>query len=145
MSKQEATRLADALDMALCDRELSTLLDRTVALLRQWPDGTPVAHVTVGQLSKMFEDLEGIDTGQPGYHWRKGWNAALRRAMDYAAPADRIEADTDELTRLRTKVAELEATLGQAREALEQIHHARTGRTERMAWDAIQAIHKVQS
>jgi hypothetical protein len=46
----------------------------------------PVASVTVEQLAKMAESMEGIDSTQPGYQWRKGWNDALRRAMDCAAP-----------------------------------------------------------
>lgn len=44
----------------------------------------PVVPVSV--LSGMVEPLEGVDSGQPGYHWRRGWNDALRRAMDYARP-----------------------------------------------------------
>jgi len=43
--------------------------------------------VTVSTLSGMFQNLEGIDKEQWGYHWRKGWNDALRQAMDYAQPA----------------------------------------------------------
>jgi hypothetical protein len=46
----------------------------------------PVASVTVEQLAKMAESMEGIDSTQPGYQWRKGWNDALRRAMDCAVP-----------------------------------------------------------
>ena len=38
----------------------------------------------------MFEDLEGIERNADGYHWRCGWNDALRRAMDYAAPAQPV-------------------------------------------------------
>lgn len=44
----------------------------------------PVAAVSVHALSKMFECLDGVDREQPGYHWRRGWNDALRRAMDYS-------------------------------------------------------------
>ena len=55
------------------------------------PEQEPVACVTVEQLSKMAESTEGIDSTQPGYQWRKGWNDALRRAMAYAAPKPRRE------------------------------------------------------
>jgi hypothetical protein len=54
----------------------------------------PVAVVTVEQLSGMTESLEGLDKNQPGYHWRKGWNDALRKAMDYAAPPKQPASQT---------------------------------------------------
>jgi hypothetical protein len=47
---------------------------------------TPVTVISSKQLSTMFQDLKGIDTNQSGYHWRVGYNAALRQAMDYSMP-----------------------------------------------------------
>lgn len=41
--------------------------------------------VTVNQLERLFES-ENVDKHQPGYHWRKGWNAAIRRCMDISYP-----------------------------------------------------------
>lgn len=43
--------------------------------------------ISVESLSKMVADIEGVDQNAPGYQFRKGWNAALRCAMDYAGPA----------------------------------------------------------
>lgn len=42
--------------------------------------------VTVEVLATMFESLDGVDKNQTGYHWLKGWNAALRHAIGYATP-----------------------------------------------------------
>lgn len=42
--------------------------------------------ITAGILSGMFLSLDGHDKAQPGYEWRKGWNDAIRQAMDYAQP-----------------------------------------------------------
>ena len=47
-------------------------------------------HVATSTLSRMFLSLEGRDQNQPGYDWRKGWNDALRQAMDYAQPAPSV-------------------------------------------------------
>jgi len=45
--------------------------------------------VSVSRLASMTEPLDGLEKSQPGYHWKRGWNDALRRAMDYAAsPAE---------------------------------------------------------
>ena len=41
--------------------------------------------VSVSRLASMTEPLDGLEKSQPGYHWKRGWNDALRRAMDYAA------------------------------------------------------------
>ena len=45
------------------------------------------SSIAAGVLSGMFLSLDGHDKAQPGYEWRKGWNDALRQAMDYAQPA----------------------------------------------------------
>lgn len=42
--------------------------------------------MTAEALGRMIEPLGDADQNQPGYQWKKGWNAALMRAMDYAAP-----------------------------------------------------------
>jgi hypothetical protein len=42
--------------------------------------------ISVSQLSNMAQSLDNIDPDQSGYQWRKGWNDALRQAMDYTAP-----------------------------------------------------------
>lgn len=76
----------EVLAMALPD-ELHSARAVEAAVLAKLAQQEPVACVTVEQLSKMAESLEGHDKGQFGYHWRKGWNAALRCAMDYAHPA----------------------------------------------------------
>ena len=34
-------------------------------------------------VQRLFEDVGGLDRSSTGYHWRKGWNDALRRVMDY--------------------------------------------------------------
>jgi len=55
--------------------------------------------ITTGALSEMFLRLDGHDKAQPGYEWRKGWNDAIRQAMDYAQPTpivpDLLEALKD--------------------------------------------------
>ena len=57
------------------------------------PEQEPVACISTERLSQMFHRLEGIDQNQSGYHWKKGWNDALRQAMDYcqAAPTPQPE------------------------------------------------------
>ena len=58
------------------------------AALAAQPSAEPVARaISVDALSKMVEPLDGIDSSVPAYQWRKGWNDALRRAMDYAQPS----------------------------------------------------------
>lgn len=59
--------------------ERDTALAKVAELEAERERSTPVST-----LSGMFHSLEGIDTEQWGYHWRKGWNDALRQAMDYA-------------------------------------------------------------
>ena len=49
--------------------------------------------ITAGILSGMFLSLDGHDKAQPGYEWRKGWNDAIRQAMDYAQPAPSVPDD----------------------------------------------------
>jgi hypothetical protein len=69
------------------------------------PEQEPVESISAEQISKMFHRLEGIDQNQWGYHWKKGWNDALREAMDYcqAAPTPRrlvelTDSEVDDLT-----------------------------------------------
>lgn len=50
------------------------------------PIAEPVMAVSVSTLERMFESTDGIDKNQWGFHWRRGWNDAIRRAMDYSAP-----------------------------------------------------------
>lgn len=57
------------------------------------PAGEPV--ISVSALSRMFEELSGLDRNQPGYSYKAGWNDALRRAMDYASPAPTPAAASD--------------------------------------------------
>jgi hypothetical protein len=51
-------------------------------------------HVATSTLSRMFLSLEGRDQSQPGYDWSKGWNDALRQAMDYAQPAPSVPTES---------------------------------------------------
>ena len=51
------------------------------------------SSITAGILSGMFLSLDGHDKAQPGYEWRKGWNDAIRQAMDYAQPAPSVPDD----------------------------------------------------
>lgn len=46
----------------------------------------PVDCISAEQLSKMSQPLDGLDKSSGGYQWRKGWNDALRQAMDYCRP-----------------------------------------------------------
>ena len=60
------------------------------AAKRHEAQGQPASSegsITVWILSGMFLSLDGHDKAQPGYEWRKGWNDAIRQAMDYAQPA----------------------------------------------------------
>ena len=43
--------------------------------------------ISVSALSRMVEDLSGLDRNQEGYSYKAGWNDAIRRALDYATPA----------------------------------------------------------
>ena len=58
-----------------------------------------VACISTEQLSKMFHRLEGIDQNQSGYYWKKGWNDALRQAIDYCqtAPTPRKPLTDEEM------------------------------------------------
>ncbi len=60
------------------------------------PQREPVAVISAEQLSGMFHKLDGLDKNQWGYDWKKGWNAALRRAMDYTSPPAQRKPLTDE-------------------------------------------------
>ena len=67
---------------------------------KEQQQGEAVPCVSVDVLSKMAEGPEGLDKGQPGYHWRRGGNAALRRAADYAThPEPAQQPLTDEQER----------------------------------------------
>jgi len=43
--------------------------------------------ISAEALSRMFESESNMDKTQAGFQWRKGWNDALRRAMDYCGPS----------------------------------------------------------
>lgn len=65
----------------------------TTGKVRAAPVAAPEEPVVpVSTLERMFEDLNGMDPERWGYAWKKGWNDALRRAMDYAQP-QAIERD----------------------------------------------------
>lgn len=70
------------------DPEAAARVDKALGIVRPAAQegAQPVAFVSVETLSRMFESLEGLDTEQRGYHWKKGWNAALRQVMDYTHP-----------------------------------------------------------
>ena len=64
-------------------------------------------------LASLFESLD-VDKSQPGYHWRKGWNAALRRVQGYLPSwlkaADRpvaVENDTARLDWLECRCCDV--------------------------------------
>lgn len=72
-------------------------------LAAQWgyvPAGAQPAptemSITTWALSEMFLSLDGHDKAQPGYEWRKGWNDAIRQAMDYAQPAPSVPREAIE-------------------------------------------------
>lgn len=44
-------------------------------------------HVSADALARMSKRLDDVDSAQPGFQYAKGWNAALRQAMDYAHQA----------------------------------------------------------
>lgn len=72
--------------------------------------------ITAGILSGMFLSLDGHDKAQPGYEWRKGWNDAIRQAMDYAQPAPSVPVDviTDYLVSISAHIAHQDDTKAQA-------------------------------
>lgn len=49
----------------------------------QAPEGAQAASVSVSVLARMSKP-ENTDPNQQGHQWAKGWNAAIRQAMDYA-------------------------------------------------------------
>ena len=80
-------KLSEKIQEALREQQEIHLSDPAV----QWgyvPAGAQPApiemSITTGALSEMFLSLDGHDKDQPGYEWRKGWNDAIRQAMDYA-------------------------------------------------------------
>lgn len=44
-------------------------------------------HISAEALARMSKRLDDVDSAQPGFQYAKGWNAALRQAMDYAQQA----------------------------------------------------------
>lgn len=99
LTLQEHAQIVDALENVygkgkLCDAALAMLKAmRPVAQAAQ-PAQQDERAVTASVLSGMVQSLESIDKEQWGYHWRKGWNDALRQAMDYAQPAHAHAIDT---------------------------------------------------
>ena len=65
---------------------MSETIEQTATVATAQPAPTEMS-ITTGTLSEMFLSLDGHDKAQPGYDWRKGWNDAIRQAMDYAQPA----------------------------------------------------------
>jgi len=160
--KDEATRLADALRRC-ADIDFDGDFGAAAALLRRWPDGTPVAY------QYLFD-------GPYGEVWRNSseyWNGLKPKASRplYAAPPDEskriaaLEAERAEMAsdlirgnsamretervidHLNAKIALQGAALETrdkalkvAHEALEQLQHARTGKSMKMADAALRAI-----
>lgn len=127
MSKQEAERLADALDKAArCEGSYSdwaVAFQNASVKLRQWPDGKPVAEV------------ESWTSGSYCRNYKLQWFKDVPRgAKLYTVPADQsariaeLESQRDALqaeAQIAASVAKtnedaLRATLKQAREALEE-------------------------
>ena len=68
---------------------MSETIEQTATVATAQPAPTEMS-ITTGTLSEMFLSLDGHDKAQPGYDWRKGWNDAIRQAMDYAQPAPSV-------------------------------------------------------
>lgn len=97
MSKQEATRLADALRRC-APVDFDGDFAAAAALLERWPDGEPVAWVNGDELDNMMDDRPTMIAGKPD-----GW----RRTPLYTAPpgqSERIAALEEELVRLKDAV-----------------------------------------
>lgn len=54
---------------------------------------TAERSVTVTVLSGMIESLNGLSSDAQGYHFKTGWNGALKQAMDCAQPAAQPPAE----------------------------------------------------
>ena len=76
------------------------------------PKQEPAASISSQQLFGMFQGLAGTDKNKWGYYWRKGWNDALRQAMDYCTPpsAEKQEPVAWELRKGKTDRVLLEIT-----------------------------------
>lgn len=61
------------------------------------------ASVPVAVLARMALGLDGYDKTAPAYQWRKGWNDALRQAVDYAAAPAPVAEVGDEFIRFLRK------------------------------------------
>ena len=68
---------------------MSETIEQTATVATAQPAPIEMS-ITAGTLSEMFLSLDGHDKVQPGYDWRKGWNDAIRQAMDYAQPAPSV-------------------------------------------------------
>ena len=66
-------------------------------------------------LSEMFLSLDGRDKAQPGYEWRKGWNAAIRQAMDYAQPVPSVTDGWREGVESAARLIDIKADLHSTR------------------------------
>lgn len=174
MSKQEATRLADALD-AMSEWSIgptdALMVDEAVAKLRQWPDGEPVAWqerqaiTSTGNWSHWY-NCKGRSKSDPlemvepnGLHFQ--WRALYTASPDQSARIAELERQRDALQAeaqiaasvARTNEDALRATLKQAREALHDLlqdtEHATHACADawcpvRNARAALSAIDKVQ-
>lgn len=109
----------DELDEAITDYQhaLASTPTSTSAPEVAAPAGEPV--ISVSALSRMFEELSGLDRNQPGYSYKAGWNDALRRAMDYASPAPTTEPPAAQAGR-RVPMSEWPEKAWQEHEAYER-------------------------
>ena len=92
--------LTEVMDIATANGANSVSMPDEYVEVAAWLCGVPGAQpapsegsITAGILSGMFLSLDGHDKAQPGYEWRKGWNDAIRQAMDYAQPAPSVPDD----------------------------------------------------
>ena len=104
---------------------MSETIEQTATVATAQPAPIEMS-ITAGTLSEMFLSLDGHDKAQPGYDWRKGWNDAIRQAMDYAQPTPSVpdgwlRAVDEALVTAHSGVANTEDTYEQAKAKLDNL------------------------
>lgn len=73
---------------------ITDIPDTIAGAFQTHPATVEQAVVSVAVLFKMLEPMGGYEIQSSGYAWKRGWNDALRTAMDYVQPTAGVTPDS---------------------------------------------------